>query len=221
MSSGQSPRKASSVEPGLPKTRSTPKEPSTPRVASRTVKIPFRIHGLISWRAVLLETRSEGIVLRLGLDGDPAQIGELGDPGPGRRSGRSRIPSCRRTASAPRRAPVGPLTWQMPLSMRCATVSAPRDVPAEHGGREAALRYRWQRRTASSTPRARTTETTRTSAFLGVDAHAGHDAVEHRCRYHRVRPALHPQAWRRPCAIASSIERNDIAWRAPHRSSSR
>src|SRR4051794_6122925 len=40
----------------------------------------FRIHEWTSWWASLA-AQSEGIVLRLRLDGDPAQIGELGDAG--------------------------------------------------------------------------------------------------------------------------------------------
>ena len=48
-------------------------------------------------------TASERIILRSGRDRDPAQLGELRRSRPCRRSGRSRTPWCRRTASAARR----------------------------------------------------------------------------------------------------------------------
>ena len=70
-------------------------------------------------------------------DRDPAQVGEFGDRGACRRSGRSRDALTPPNGICASSCTVGPLMWQMPDSMRWATASAPRDVAAEHRGREA------------------------------------------------------------------------------------
>src|SRR3954447_18569021 len=85
-----------------------------------------------------LAARSEGIVLRLGLDGDPAQIGELGDAGLAAEAAVARSLHAAerhlRFVMYGRAVDVADAAFD-PLRHRQRT----RDVSAEYGGRKAIL----------------------------------------------------------------------------------
>ena len=123
-------------------------------------------------------------MLRLRLDGDPAQIGELGDPGL-----TAKTAIARSLHAAERHLCL--VMDRRPVDVTNAAFDAlgdgerTRDVPAEHGGREAVFRV--VGKTDRIIHAARTNDRDDGSKTLfGVDAHARCNTVEFlrraRCR---------------------------------------